>query len=139
MPVVEIPISNPPMQKRKLFYWAAEEKGCSELESWIAKQEPKERGRLAQLLRICFSHREPSLHPSEKKFKAEFRNKGQMIYAIKSYQIRLYGVLEGVDFYVFHFMIKKKDELNKDEKKAISAKHHSYLEKNEYAKKWRLK
>lgn len=126
MPVFEIETykTNP---QRKLYFWSDSAARLDDLESWIADQPQDERNNLARLLRKCFSHTQPRLSQSQEKFRKEFDNKGQGIYAIKSYQIRLIGIFRGIDFCVIHYLRKKTSKLSKDDIKTIKDKHNRYL------------
>lgn len=129
MPVREIEI-DPASQKRKLFFWSDNPGRLGDFEEWVAEQAKDEQKNLLRVLRTCLSHTNPRLHHSDEKFKKEFDNKNESIWAIKSYQIRLLGVVKRLDFHIIHFIRKKNNKLSKEDIKAIKAKHNKYIDDN---------
>lgn len=126
MPLKEIPI-DPQTQKRKLYYWAISEDRLSDFEDWLEKLDRNVAQKLAKLLRNCFSHTEPLLHRSSEKFRKELDHKNLVVWAIKSGQLRLYGVRAGLNYHLLYFGVKKTQRLSAQEAKNIRLKCDLYL------------
>lgn len=105
---------------RKIFFAAKTSKEVEAFALWLQTEvTDKERKKLYNLLRVCCSHSEFPLHHSPEKFKLEFDG----IFALKSFQIRLFGFQEDRHFIVFHYMKKKKDKLSKSDIETINRKY----------------
>lgn len=126
MPVCEIPL-DPESQKRRLFFWAETDGKLDDFTSWVSSRPRSEQESLARLLRRCVCHTFPLLHPSSERFKKEFDHGNDGIWAIKSFQIRIFGVNRGLDFYIVHYLLKKNNKLSKNDIKTTKEKHAKFI------------
>lgn len=110
----------------RFVYWSEDPESSGALSAWLESSDvsTEERTKLASLLRIMGEQPHPRLHPSREKYNHEFGK----IYAIKSFQIRLYGFARGVDFVILFFTKKKKNKLSKEHQSIISRRHSKCLE-----------
>lgn len=112
---------------RKIFFRANSTQEINKFSAWLETElKEDDKKRLYNLLRNCCSHRDVLLHHSPEKFKKEFDG----IYALKIFQIRLYGFHSGRDFIVFHYMRKKKNRLTNNEKEMIKKKYRECKDEN---------
>lgn len=69
----------------------------------------------------------PRLHPSSEKYEHE----SGKIFAIKSFQIRLYGVLSPLDdFTILHFAKKKRTRLSGNDKGIIEVNYERWRQEH---------
>lgn len=112
-------------EHRAILFWRSREDALADWETWFYDRavSDDQRKKLSSLLRIMCSSPGPSLHPSEEKYRHEF----DKIYAIKSYQLRLYGFVRRNDFVILYMTIKKTQRLSKNTIDMIKNFYKEYI------------
>lgn len=120
-------------QKRHLYYWFAIGANEKEFEEWLEehrRDSQEDVKKLFRLLIVMFGHNRPLLSNSIKQFRKETTCHQTVVWAIKSGQFRLYGILSGLDFIIFHFTRKKRDKFSSRDKKTICDRINRYNQEN---------
>jgi hypothetical protein len=107
---------------RKFFWWSRTEQNSDDFADWFKSLTELQRIKLIRLLCIMSVTKGVRLHVSEQKYKHEF----DKICAIKSETIRLYGFLNGKDFFIIHFTVKKNRKLSSDDRDIIEVRYAEY-------------